>query len=197
MAKTEATKQAEIDIYRATAKQGVFGCFEVTIGWFGSERVDYLTYDTSGIFRCYEIKVSKSDFRSKAANTFVGHYNYYVLTQDLYEQVKDEIPAHIGVYVGQTCVKRPKRQELKTDVTTLKNSLIRSLSREVDKQIRSEFPSVIEYYKRKVRELETEREQARNKADEWYLNYYKLEEKIIAKLGDDWHKQLFEEGEKI
>ncbi|MEJ9149089.1 hypothetical protein P4520_28825, partial [Bacillus thuringiensis] len=96
MAKTELTTKMERQIYAATNKQGVFGCFEVTIGWFGKERVDYLTLDTKGIWRCYEIKVSVSDFRSKANKTFCGHYNYYVIPEELYEKVKDEIPSHIG-----------------------------------------------------------------------------------------------------
>ncbi len=85
IAKTELTLTLEREIWRATNKQGVFGCFEVTIGWFGNERVDYLTYDTKGTWRCYEIKISKTDFRSKAKNTFIGHYNYYVMPQELYE----------------------------------------------------------------------------------------------------------------
>ncbi|MEX5522935.1 hypothetical protein [Bacillus cereus] len=38
MAKTEVTNEMERQIYAATKKQGVFGCFEVTIGWFGKER---------------------------------------------------------------------------------------------------------------------------------------------------------------
>ncbi|MEM5647809.1 hypothetical protein AAHH72_29540 [Bacillus cereus] len=100
MAKTEVTTEMERQIYAATKKQGVFGCFEVKIGWFGKERVDYLTLDTKGIWRCYEVKVSVSDFRSKANKTFCGHYNYYVMPRELYEKVKGEIPSHIGVYIG-------------------------------------------------------------------------------------------------
>ncbi|MDF9763840.1 hypothetical protein OKW24_005736, partial [Peribacillus simplex] len=128
MAKTELTIQLERQIYSATKKQGIFGCFEVTIGWSGNERVDYMTYDTKGIWRCYEIKVSVSDFRSKAKNTFCGHFNYYVMTKELYEKVKDEIPSHIGVYLGNYSVKKAKRQELIVDEQELKDSLIRSLS---------------------------------------------------------------------
>lgn len=41
-----------------------------------------MTYDTKGIFRCYEVKVSKADFHSAAVKSFVGHYNYYVLMRD-------------------------------------------------------------------------------------------------------------------
>lgn len=71
--KTEETKRLEMAIWNATNKQGVFGCFEVTIGWFGKERVDYMTFDTKGDFRCYEIKVTKADFHSTCHNSFVGN----------------------------------------------------------------------------------------------------------------------------
>lgn len=91
MAKTDLTIKLEKDIYAATNKLGVFGCFEVTIGFYGKERVDYMTYDTKGIWRCYEIKVSKSDFHSKAKKTFIGHFNYYVMPRALYEEVRETI----------------------------------------------------------------------------------------------------------
>lgn len=137
IAKTELTKRLEKDIWRATHKQGVFGCFEVTIGWFGNERVDYITYDTKGIWRCYEIKISKSDFHSKAKKTFIGHFNYYVMTEELYETVKAEIPNNIGVYIGDYCVKKAKKQELSVDEQVLKNSMIRSLCREYEKLLKA------------------------------------------------------------
>ena len=113
-----------------------------------------MTYDTKGIFRYYEIKVSKADFHSPAAKSFVGHYNYYVLTRELYDQVKEEIPDWIGVYIGSCCVKKVKKQDLSgkeykmrrsingrsteisipwTDI--LKDSMIRSLYRDSDKLI--------------------------------------------------------------
>ena len=134
--KTKKTLKLEQDIYNATKKVGVFGCFEVTIGFFGKERVDYMTYDTKGIFRCYEIKVSKSDFHSNAKLSFVGHYNYYVLTRN----------------VGENLVKSPKKQDIDEKVykyrrtingrsseltipytDMLKESLLRSLYREANK----------------------------------------------------------------
>lgn len=150
--KTKKTLKLERQIYNATKKMGVFGCFEVTIGFFGRERVDYMTYDTKGVFRCYEIKVSKSDFHSNAKLSFVGHYNYYVLTRKLYEEVKDEIPDWVGVYVGENLVKSPKRQNIDDKIykyrrtingrsseltipyiDMLKESLLRSLYREANK----------------------------------------------------------------
>ncbi|TDQ35256.1 hypothetical protein [Aureibacillus halotolerans] len=133
MAKSDVTKMLERRIYLSTRKLGTFACFEVTIGKEGRERVDYMTYDTKGIWRCYEIKCSVSDFRSTAKKTFVGHYNYFVLTPQLYEKIQDEIPVGIGVYVWGDSVKRAKRQALMVDEDILKYSMIRSLHREATK----------------------------------------------------------------
>jgi hypothetical protein len=182
MAKTDLTLELEREIWDATHKQGVFGCFEVTIGWWGKERVDYITYDTKGIWRCYEIKVSKSDFRSKAAKTFIGHYNYYVMPSELYEEVKDEIPSHIGVYVNRACVKNPKKQELGIDEQVLKDSLIRSLSREIAKQYQSGDPTTIEALGRRLRRMETERNQYRAK-------YWDLMQIGTEKYGARWYRE--------
>lgn len=133
IAKTDTTFQLEKAIIRETSKLGTFGCLEVTIGFGGNERVDYMTVDTKGIWRCYEVKCSVSDFRSKAKKTFVGHYNYFVMTSEVYEKVKDEVPSHVGIYIMGRLVKRPKKQELTVDESVLKMSMIRSLSREADK----------------------------------------------------------------
>ena len=136
MAKTKETIDLENRLVKFNKKQGIFGCLEVTIGWFGHERVDFITYDTNGIWKAYEIKVTKSDFYSKAHNSFIGQYNYYVMTRELYEQVKKDIPSYVGVYVeGEkwrelTSIKKALKQNLKVDEQILKNSLIRSLHRE-------------------------------------------------------------------
>ena len=76
--KTNLTKEIEKSIIltsKATGP-GVYGCLEVTLGeGYGHERVDYMTMDCKGFFRCYEIKTSKSDFKSKAKKSFVGDFN--------------------------------------------------------------------------------------------------------------------------
>ena len=198
--KSELTLQLERNIWRATSKQGVFGCYEVTIGWFGHERVDYMTYDTSGIFRCYELKVSKSDFHSTAAVTFAGHFNYYVLPRALYEQVKDEIPGDVGVYCDATrhngepipdgpcvCVKKAKRRPLTADVQVLKDSMIRSLCRDVGKQIASGNPTLIEYYKRELAEKKRD-------ADYWYKQYQSVMGAVVRRYGEDWDAGPVEEA---
>lgn len=159
----------------------MFGCFEVTIGWYGKERVDYITYDTNGIWRCYEIKVSKADFHSKAHNTFIGHFNYYVLTKELYEQVKDEIPNHIGVFVEGGLVKRPKKQKLGEDEQVLKNSLIRCLYREAEKVIKSDNPTVVENLKRKLNYSEKQ-------SNKYKDQYWNLLREVQNKYGWDWNR---------
>lgn len=122
-------------------KLGEFGCPEVTIGFGGRERVDFLIMNTKEIVRCYEIKVSKADFKSSAKHTFVGHYNYFVMPEELFLQVKDEIPFHVGVTDGFKSFKKAKRQDLKIPLDIIKMSLIRSLSRDAEKFRRQRFKS--------------------------------------------------------
>lgn len=131
------------------------------------ERVDYITHDTKGIWRCYEIKASKPDFHSKAKKTFVGHYNYYVLTKQLYDEVKDEIPNHVGVYIAGDLIKRAKKQSLSVDEQILKNSMIRSLYREAEKILKSNEPSIIEIMQRQINYKE-------NMYKEYYHKYWDL-----------------------
>ena len=90
MAKTEKTKFIESCLWKENSKKRLFGCFEVTIGWYGDERVDYMTYKTNGEFRCYEIKVSKADFKSKAKVSFLGDFNYYVMPVELYQELRKD-----------------------------------------------------------------------------------------------------------
>ena len=71
-----------------------YGTEEVTIGFARGGRinnkieiVDFLSYDMKkDLFRCFEIKVSMSDFKSKAAKSWQGNYNYLVLSEELYHQ---------------------------------------------------------------------------------------------------------------
>lgn len=178
ISKSEKTIELEKEIWKTTNKLGVFGCFEVTIGWFGNERVDYITYDTKGIWRCYEIKISKADFYSKAHTTFVGHYNYYVMPKELYEEVKNEIPAHIGVYVnGNELIKRAKKQPLGIDEQILKDSLIRSLSRENEKFINTCDSDYINRLKRKISQLERQLKDYQNRYKNIYNAIFEICEK--------------------
>lgn len=191
IAKTEQTIKLEKQIYNSTKKQGVFGCYEVTIGWFGKERVDYMTYDTKGIYRCFEIKVSKSDFFSKAKVSFLGHYNYYVLTPELYkdESIRQAIPENIGVYIGDenyySCdlVKRAKKQELQVNEQVLKDSMIRSLTRYFDEKIKNEDEYYLTMVKREMKSLEGSINSYRQENND-------LKHMLYHKFGSRWRRVL-------
>ncbi|MDF0103297.1 hypothetical protein O0K26_07815, partial [Staphylococcus pseudintermedius] len=111
---------------------------EVTIGIEplkkGREIVDFLTYDSKNVFRAYEIKVTKEDLKSNAKLSFVGHYNYFVLPRQLYEEVKgtDLLPFNVGiVIIGEGLIKKSGRKTLSmSDNIKLLESLMRSLNRE-------------------------------------------------------------------
>lgn len=178
MAKTQLTTDIENALRKYTSRTGLFGCFEVTIGWYGKERVDYMTYDTKGIWRCYEIKVSKSDFHSKAKKTFIGHYNYFVMPKKLYEEVQNEISKHIGVIIYDEhkleTIKKPKKQELLIDEQVMKNSLIRSLYRESEKVALSKDINYMNKLKQKMNKLEKDKNYYQNKLNKFY-NVLRLE----------------------
>ncbi len=130
--KTKETIELEDYIYNETKKDNVYGCHEVTIEDYG--RVDFMTYNSKEkIFSCYEIKTSRSDFcYSNAKLTFVGHFNYYVLTTELYEKVIDLIPEEIGVYTTDGCVKKAIKQSLKVNEDILLNSLLKTYNKYFD-----------------------------------------------------------------
>lgn len=103
-------------------------------------------------WRCFELKVSKGDFRSPAKLSFVGHYNYFVLPEALYLQVAEEIPEHIGVLVYHGYAnpeehsapgylvsgKKARYQELQVNEKALLYHLITSQAREVGKAKQTE-----------------------------------------------------------
>lgn len=60
---------------------------------------------------CFEIKISKEDFKSPNGHNFVGNLNYYVMPVALYPNVADLIPEDIGCIVyypsGRLVKKKP------------------------------------------------------------------------------------------
>lgn len=148
--KTSLTIDMEESLYYYCLEQGGIVVEEVTMP---EEQgiVDTLCCltktDGTREWRCYELKVTKADFRSAAKLSFVGHYNYFVLPQELYEIVQSEIPAEIGVFVYRPYVsaeempapgtyaiaKKATKKELSVPETALTNRFMASLFREVRK----------------------------------------------------------------
>lgn len=156
--KTSLTIDMEKSLYQYCIEQGATVVEEVTMP---DEQgiVDTLACfthpDGSREWRCYELKVTRGDFRSKAKLSFIGNYNYFVLPDELYQTVKSEIPSEIGVmvyrpfsqeYVAEmlasgtfTIEKKPKFQELAVSENELVNRYMSSLFREVQKAKRMEY----------------------------------------------------------
>lgn len=167
MSRKEITEYLTNNIYIGTRRMGLFGCFEVTIGLGGKERVDYMTYDSKGIFRCYEVKSSKEDFYSDAKWSFVGHYNYFVLTKEVFEQVKHDIPDGVGAYIYGSIRKRAKKNN-DVDVESLKTSMIRSLYREFEKSYDSQSVDIMTHLKRENNDLKNQLRMSRGRERKLY-----------------------------
>lgn len=173
--KTQQTLDIEKKLYENTIERGIYGAFEVT---FDRERVDFLTVNRKGIWKAYEIKVTKEDFHSKAAKTFVGNYNYYVMPEWLYNEVKDEIPDHIGVIDGKWTLKKAKKVELGLPVTELYINLVCALNREANKYYNNLNDDKIAEYKRRIVRLDRDKELYYKKYKTWCNKYYELLDKM-------------------
>lgn len=120
---------------------GIYGCFEATIGdAYGNQRVDFMTMTSRNVFRCYEIKISKSDFHSSAKLSFLGDYNYFVMPSKLLHSLKDDelfreyMFRGIGVISYEngrlTLVRAAKNKDITISrKIELMHSMVRSLSR--------------------------------------------------------------------
>lgn len=76
-------------------------------------------------FRCYEIKVTLADLKSSAKQTFLGDYNYLVVTNELWEKIQANpdlkwkysnqgilIFSELRHNLGITSVKKAKKQNV-------------------------------------------------------------------------------------
>ena len=154
MSKTRETLELEKLLFRFEgANLGKFACFEVTFGQRGlgqkdtSERVDFVTYENQGnTFRCYEIKVSKSDFMSNAKKTFLGDFNYFVMPRELWDKLNSEnnellrsyLFSGVGVIIPTIrqdrleVVRKPKRKNVALhEKFHMMESMMKSMSRYV------------------------------------------------------------------
>ena len=138
------TKEIEHIAYNYLWKKGRYLVFEMAIpreiqNRYHRERLDLISYDSDGTFRGYEIKRDIGDFHSGCAWSWICHYNYFIMPNDLYIKVKDEIPDGIGVWIcyankkSMDCVKKPKKRELICSKESLLLAMLQALSREYKK----------------------------------------------------------------
>lgn len=141
--KRKETLALEAALDKDTREKRIYGCEEITIGFYnnghGNEIVDFMTMDSKGIIKCYEIKVTLQDLKSDAKKSWYGHYNYLVTTKELYEKIEnwDEyIPKGVGIIVGRIGINstylESKRKAKKNDISLedtnmLKESMVRSI----------------------------------------------------------------------
>lgn len=152
-------KQVEADLFEQMMDWETFTGHNKLIEFFvGCEvyattnavRVDFMKFKpvnntVSGIekgdFYCYEVKSSVEDFHSKNGHNFLGDYNYYVMPEEVYEQIKKEIPYQVGVYVPDgmnyrgewydlKAIKKAKRKDRSRPVSEMLLMMFRSAARD-------------------------------------------------------------------
>ncbi len=112
-------------------------------------RVDYMQFKpinntVSGIekgdFYCFEVKSSVEDFLSKNGHNFIGDFNYYVMPESVFCQVKDRIPYKIGVYCPcgneLKCIKKAQRHNRERSALQMLLMMFRSANRENIKAVK-------------------------------------------------------------
>lgn len=129
-----------------------------------------MTMDSKGIIKCYELKVTLQDLKSDAKKSWYGHYNYLVVSRELYYKVSDwdeYIPKHIGIIVGDCLEIRRKAQRCEVPTETeimLKESMIRSMFWKMQKYKDAQSIEKQKQLQSKIRSLEREKESIRERA---------------------------------
>lgn len=130
----------------------IYWAREVTFDYATSNavRVDFMRFKpvnntVSGIekgdFYCYEVKSSAEDFHSKNGHNFLGDFNYYIMPEDVFEEIKNEIPYGVGVLVPAAkdrrgewysleFAKKAKRKDRSRPVPEMLLMMFRSAARE-------------------------------------------------------------------
>lgn len=129
-----------------------------------------MTMDSKGIIKCYELKVTLQDLKSNAKKSWYGHYNYLVVSRELYNKVSDwdeYIPKHIGIIVGDCLESKRKTQRCEVSAETeimLKESMIRSMYWKMQKYKDAQSIEKQKQLQSKIRNLECEKENIRERA---------------------------------
>lgn len=134
----------------------IYWAKEVTFDYAttASVRVDFMKFKpvnntVSGIekgdFYCFEVKSSPEDFHSKNGHNFLGDFNYYIMPEKVYEEIKKEIPYNVGVLVPEIknhfgewydlrSIKKARRKDRTRPVSEMLLMMFRSAARERKKE---------------------------------------------------------------
>lgn len=153
--RTEITKLLSLSIQKYINPHDdprIYWAREVTFDYSTNHaiRVDFMKFKpvnntVSGIekgdFYCFEVKSSVDDFHSKNGHNFIGDFNYYVMPEDVYATVRNEIPYGVGVLVPDhknhfgdwyelKSVKKGKRKDREKPVSEMLLMMFRSAARD-------------------------------------------------------------------
>ena len=82
------------------------------------------------------MKSCAEDFHSKNGHNFIGDFNYYVMTEDTFKKVQNEIPFYVGVYCTTglfgklESVKSARRRDREKPVSEMLLMMFRSAARD-------------------------------------------------------------------
>ncbi len=177
-------------------KEGRYGCREVTIGFesngHGDEIVDYMSMDSKGAFRCYEIKVTMSDLKSHNRKSWYGDYNYLVVSENLYHRMTDIdelVPEGIGILAGtglKVCRKASRMKAENDTQKMLEDSLLRSIYWRMRQNMHADNVGEMKQMQKQYELLKNEYEAYRQKVDRdaWtladYERYYALNHQLSS-----------------
>ncbi len=174
ISKRHDTISLENALIKQTRQKRIYGCEEITIGFYsnghGNEVVDFMTMDSKGTIKCYELKVTLQDLKSDAKKSWYGNYNYLVVSRELYGQISDwneYIPDNIGIIVGECLESKRKAKRCNISSETevmLKESMIRSMFWKMIKYKDAQSLDKQRTLQSKIRRLEKEKESIRERA---------------------------------
>lgn len=92
-------------------------CEQTTCRWNGTSDVGRQKI----LLTCFEIKVTKSDFKSEHGHNFIGNMNYYAVPEEIYKEIEPYVPHEIGILVflhnGKYTGLRTKRKAVFKEMT--------------------------------------------------------------------------------
>lgn len=97
-------------------------CEQTTCRWNGTSEVGTQKI----LLTCFEIKVTKSDFKSEHGHNFIGNMNYYVVPEEIFKEIYPLVPGEIGILVFY-------HGEKYTGLRTKQKAVFREMSDEAQK----------------------------------------------------------------